>query len=410
MSMICSEILKLPSLKNVEVVAGANGMDRPVRWVYVAECFEDTREVVDWLYGGELVFITGRGIKGNAEILADLIKKISKKNVAGLIINVGLYILEIPEMVIELANSLRIPVFKLPWETKLVEITHDICSTIIVKEMEEKSLDNLLENILFSESNLDENLINRAAYYGYDLKGNCHICIIDIDHFSDFLKQCGIYSEKTIVDIKDNFKRIVQEVLIGNNKKPLMTLRSDSVILLLKEQKNHYSNLEEIITKIRKAVGERLRGITVSAGVGNMYSELIDMRKSLKEAQQALRISKLSNSQNNTYFYKDLGIYSLLLNIKDQQVLEKFYYDVLGQLSEYDRINSTELLNTLEVYLRESSNITTASEKLFIHRNTLKYRVAKIEEIAHCDLKDSRERMKLEIALMIGKILKSSHK
>lgn len=407
MSMICREILNLPSLKDVKVVAGSNGMDRLVRWVYVAECFDDTREIVDWLYGEELVFITGRGLKGNSEALVDLIESIDKKNVAGIIINLGNYIFEIPEAAIELANNLALPVFTIPWETKLVEITRDICSTIVMKEMEEKSLDNILENIFFSELDLEENLIDRASYYGYDLKGNCYVCIIDIDHFSDFLKTHKISSEKAIIDIKVNFKRIIQEVLTRNNKKPLMMLRSDSVILLFKEYGNDYMDLEYIITKIREAIGKKLKGITISVGVGNIYSGLINMRKSLKEAEQALRIAKLSNSENSTYFYKNLGIYSLLLNIKEQSVLEKFYYDTLGKLVEYDKINSTELINTLEMYLKENGNITITSEKLYIHRNTLKYRICKIEEILYCDLRSLKDRMNLEIAFMIGNIIKN---
>ncbi|MCL6579014.1 MAG: PucR family transcriptional regulator ligand-binding domain-containing protein [Candidatus Bathyarchaeota archaeon] len=79
--MICEEILRLPSLKDLKMVAGREGLDRPVRWVYVAECFEDPRQVVDWLYGGELVIMTGLGIKGDADILAELVEKIAGKKI-----------------------------------------------------------------------------------------------------------------------------------------------------------------------------------------------------------------------------------------------------------------------------------------------------------------------------------------
>jgi PucR family transcriptional regulator, proline-responsive transcriptional activator len=406
--MICREILKLPSLNRLEAVAGTDGMERLVRWVYVAECFDNTFEIVDWLFGGELVFITGRGIKGDEQILLELIEKINEKNVSGLIINVGPYILEIPQTAIDLANKLNFPLFKLPWEIKLVEITHDLSSAIILKEMEEKSLDNLLENILFSEVNYDENLIDRAAYYGFDLSTNCQVSIIDIDGFADFLKKHEIKDEKKIIDLKISLKRIVQDILVCNGKKALMMLRSDSIILLSKSQEIEIKVFRNIFNEIKIEVARKLKGMTISAGVGNAYLDLKDMKKSLKEAEMALKIAKFSNSINNICAYNDLGIYSLLLNIKDYQILDKFYYDCLGSIIEYDKLNSKELINTLEMLLKESGNISLTSEKLYIHRNTLKYRIQKIEEITNSDLRNLKDCIKMEIAIMIGSLMKEN--
>ncbi len=409
MGMICKDILGLPSLKDLRIVAGTEGMDRPVRWIYIAECFEDTRQIVDWLFGGELVFITGLGIKGNMAILAELIEKINAKNVSGLIVNIGPYIPNIPQEIIDLADRLSLPILEIPWETRLVEITRDLCSAIFVKEMEEKSIDNLLENILFSDSYVDEGFTDRAAHYGYDLTGACRMCIVDIDHFSSFLKQKGLKDEGAILNIKNIFKRIVHEALLKNNKKALTMLRSDSVILLAQVHGNADGDIRKVIDDIRKGVSKKLEGLTVSVGIGNPYSGLGNMRKSLREAEQALRVAKFSSSRNAVYYYNDLGIYTLIYNVRDQQVLEKFYHDILGSVIEYDRINSSSLLSTLEMYLRESGNITITSEKLFIHRNTLKYRVQKIEEILGCDLKDFRDCINLEVALMIGRYLNNSN-
>ena len=406
MAMLCRELLRLPSLKNIKVAAGADGLDRIVRWVYAAECFEDNRQIVDWLYGGELVIITGRDIRDNEALLLDLLRKINEKNVSGLLINIGPYISKIPAAAVALADELGLPVLTIPWETKLVEVTREICSAVLTKEMEEKSIDNLLENILSGDVPEDDGMVERAACYGYDLAGSCLMMVIDINHFAEYLKLHEIKDERAILEIKTGFKRIIHDILIRNNRKPLIMMRSDSASILLKSQPNDMTALNEIASQAGEDVAAKLEGMTIAVGVGNAYPKISDLRKSLKEAEQALKIAKLPGSGKNIYFYNELGVYSLLLNSKEQQVLENYYRDVLGKLLEYDRINASELTATLEAFLNENCNITATADRMFVHRNTLKYRMNKIQEIAGYDLRKLKDMVKLEMGFMIGRYLK----
>lgn len=405
MAVRCDEILNLPSLKGLKVVAGKAGLHRNLRWIYVAECFEDTREIVHWLHGGELVIITGLGLHGDFKALAELIEGINSKNVAGLVINVGRYIRSIPEEIIALADSLELPLFEMPWESKLVEVTRDICGTIIMKEMEEKSLNNLLENILFSDHDIEENLIDRAACYGYDLTGLNRVGILDIDGFASFLKIKGIKDEGFVIDIKSRFQKIVREVFLRKDKKPLTMMRSDSLIFLVESSGDDEKELRAVAGEINQIAQKRLYGLTVSCGIGNSYSSLKEMKKSYKEAEQALRAVKCENKKSAVQFYKELGIYSLLFSIRDLDTLRKFYNETFESLIQYDRLNASDLMNTLEVYLEESCNVASASERLYIHRNTLKYRIQKIEELLGCNLKDLRDCIKYGIGFKIQKIM-----
>ena len=122
--------------KKIKLVAGANGLDRVIRWVHVI----DIPQVTKWLQGGELLFITRIGISRDIEDLLQLVKGIFEKNLAGLVINTGPYISKTPKNVIDLANNLSFPVFELPWEVKLVEVTKSICSLIVMSQIEEKSI------------------------------------------------------------------------------------------------------------------------------------------------------------------------------------------------------------------------------------------------------------------------------
>src|SRR5471030_691786 len=119
MSITCEEMMRLPYLEKIKVVAGEAGLNKIISWVHVVEI----PEVTEWVKGGELLFITGITIQNNKEALLQLVKSISKKNLSGLVINVGPYIKETPQEVIDLANLINFPIFELPFEVKLIEVT-----------------------------------------------------------------------------------------------------------------------------------------------------------------------------------------------------------------------------------------------------------------------------------------------
>lgn len=405
MVLRCGDILSLPSLKKLKIVAGQQGLDRIVRWVYVAEILPDSRDVLGWLQGGELLFVTGAGIKDDTLVLVDLIEKSAAKKLAGMIIFIGPYITKIPKEVLRLADQLSFPLFELPWEVPLVEATRDICSSITTKQVAEESLQSLAESILFSEFESVENLIDRADFYSFDLTKPCCVLIVDIDSFALLLKEKDLKDEKKVMELKSTFHQLVHGLLAKNKRKYLYLLRSDSVILLLNQQGENSETTRKMADQIREVVKQRLEGLTVSIGIGNTYQEIKDLRKSLKEAEQALSMLKATNSKDLTCFYKNLGVYRLLGKIQDRQELEDFCQETIGSLLEYDKVYKANLLVTLETFLRENCNSVRAAQALYIHRNTLKYRLQKIEEISHCSLETEENRFHFQLALKVSKFL-----
>ena len=148
MSIRVSDIMKLQSLKNMKLIGGKSGLENSVEWIYIAECFADPLESVEWIQGGELIFITGLSLNGDMDLLVQFIKGISAKKGAGLVINVGLYIDKTPQNAIDIANDLELPLFELPWESKLIEVSQDVSKAIIMSRIEENSLSHFLSNIL----------------------------------------------------------------------------------------------------------------------------------------------------------------------------------------------------------------------------------------------------------------------
>jgi len=124
-------------------------------------------------------------------------------------------------------------------------------------------------------------------------------------------------------------------------------------------------------------------------------------KQSLNEAELAIDSAKCQGLDNTITKYKDIGIYGILFSVKNKKVLENYFFNVLGQISNSDN----NLLQILETYLNENCSITITAEKLFLHRNTLKYKIKKIEELLNCDLHNFEDCMNIKIALYINKIL-----
>jgi sugar diacid utilization regulator len=405
MSISVKDILKLDSLRKINLVGGEAGLEKCIEWIYVAECFENPLEGIKWLQGGEIIFITGVGIKGNMNILIDLIKGISEKNGAGLIVNIGPYIQSISEEVIKIANELEIPLFILPWEVKLVEVSREISNAIILSRIEENSLTHFLSNILFGDGELEGDAIEKAAYFGYNLAGECCICVIDIDGFERFLKLKNLHDEVSISKIKITFRKIVQDMLEKYALKVPIIDKDDAVIIFNRAEENCMSRLDKALKEIQEAIKKRMDGLSVSVGIGTNYKDLKMMKQSLNEAELAIDSTKCQGLEDIITRYKDIGIYGLLFSVKNKNVLENYFFDVLGPISNNDNNKENNLLQILEMYLNENCNITIAAEKLFLHRNTLKYKIKKIEELLNCDLHNFEDCMKIKIALYINKML-----
>lgn len=407
MTIRVNDIIKLDSFKDIKLIAGEKGVQSLVEWIYIAECFEDPLESIQWIQGGELVFITGSGIKGNLSILNNFIRGIKEKRGAGLIVNIGPYIEKIPEDTIALANELDIPLMEMPWDIKLSEISKEVSKAIIMSRIEENSLSHFLSNLLFGDGGIEEDAINKAAYFGYDLSGECCICEVDVDKFEAYLKNNNIKDESGISKLKIRYKKMVQDTLEKNGLKVPLIEKGDSVIFINKSDTGSMGRLDRSISDIIKNTVKYLNGMTVSIGIGNSYKELNMMKQSLKEAEIAIESIKCKGFGDTSMYYKDSGVYALLFNIQDKNVLKNFYFETLGPILTISEGNSKDgsYIQILETYLNENCNITAASEKLFVHRNTLKYKINKIEELLECDLHDFNQCIKLKIALYIRPML-----
>ena len=409
MSIRCKDLFKIPSLKEMKLVGGEGGLDRVVRWVYIGETMMNIDDTIDWIIGNELLLITGSTLNGNIQTIIDLLPKLNAKDIAGIVINVGNYIPEIPAAMIHLANEMQLPLFELPWRTRLVTVTHDIGSAIITSELEENTVRTLLENIIFSDISSQNKLLDVFERYGFNASDSFFIGILDINDFETYISANQINHGSKIEIIQNYLLGSTNDALLNRHIHALTMLKNDSVVFLIKSSDITGSTLEGIFDEVALRISERFPGIKLHAGIGKSCNHISLCRNSYRQAEQALKVKKCEQLNGLICYYKEIGVYSLLTNINDRQILDEYYHDHFDDLVEYDKANKSKLLKTLQVYLSNNCRMSEAAKQLFIHENTLKYRLNKIETLSGWDLHDFQQLSGLDIGVKVGKLLYPEH-
>ncbi len=401
MGISLQEALKLNGFNNAVIRAGHDGLYRVVRWVHVA----DVPEAAEWVQGGELLFITGIGIKKNTEALVGLVRALAAKCLAGLVINTGPYIKEIPQRVLDVADELSFPVLELPWKVKLVDITHTICSRIVAKQMEEKSLLDLLDSLINGDAGNREIVINRAASYGLDLTREHMVLIVDIDNFEEYIKKHEVKDEESIQSAKTSVRDMVLRACSARGIKALAVVKSDKIIVVLQLAGLGADDLRKLADEMRGAVFAADLGFTVSVGIGPSCGNFSEIPASYTEANNALYVAKINHRRNSTVGFQEIGFYRLFFQVRDCRELEKFFLDSFGKIIGDENSRENELFVTLQAYIELQGNLQKTAEKLFIHKNTLKYRLKKIESILGIDLGDQANNLNLAVGLAVGRFI-----
>lgn len=140
----------------------------------------------------------------------------------------------------------------------------------------------------------------------------------------------------------------------------------------------------------------------VAVGVGTVVYNIKDLARSYKEAQAAIEVGKVFDTEKTVICYEKLGIGRLVYQLPTT-LCEMFLNEVFkhGSLESLDR----ETLMTIQCFFENNLNVSETSRKLFVHRNTLVYRLEKIRKLTGLDLREFDNAITLKVALMVKKYL-----
>ena len=368
---------------HLKLLAGQEGCSNTISWVHM---IEDTT-IIQQLWGKELVVTTGHGFQSEEELFM-LIKCLIKYNSVGLIINIGKYIFEIPLPIIDYCNEQEFPLLTIPWEVHLADLIKDFCMRCLYSEKEDRELSKLFQEILTNNQIIEE--ARPQLMSASDVDGDFQVVLIKVEGSDNFN---AIERRKIAFQIELCFEKIDSSyaffwydeyfVLIVNN---------------LKEDE-----LKVIINKMHKRSKKRIDDKRVYLGIGSQMKDLGQVYLSYKRAKAAVLMAM--QFKLPIVFFEDMGVYQILFSIEDKQILIEMYHRLLQPLIDYDQKHHGELEKTLFYYLIYGESQLTMAKNLYMHRNTINYRMNKIKELLNCQLDTFEEKVPYILSYYIKKVL-----
>ena len=176
-------------------------------------------------------------------------------------------------------------------------------------------------------------------------------------------------------------------------------------IVLVKEVPEG-SDIEEM-EQMAAGIAETLNAefyVKVAVGISTIVDSLKDLARAYKEARVAIEVGKVFDIEKTIVSYENLGIGRLVYQLPTT-LCEIFLQEVFkkGSIETLDR----ETLMTVQAFFENNLNVSETSRKLFVHRNTLVYRLEKIRKITGLDLREFEHAITFKVALMVKKYLTS---
>ena len=205
------------------------------------------------------------------------------------------------------------------------------------------------------------------------------------------------FAEKTEVLPYD----IVQNIFPDKNKDYVISVGEKDIALVKELKTTDTKKIEKIAKNISDTIStETFAKVTI--GIGTVVDNIKDLARSYKEAQIALEVGKVFDTEKNIVSYDNLGIGRLIYQLPTT-LCEMFLQEVFkdGSLDSLDR----ETLMTIQCFFENNLNVSETSRKLFVHRNTLVYRLEKIRKLTGLDLREFDHAITFKVALMVKRYL-----
>lgn len=224
------------------------------------------------------------------------------------------------------------------------------------------------------------------------------LVVMDVDDFSSYIADLG---ESAIRRIKDQIRDIIADET--GDEKTIFALmgKSDSFIFLfsakaMKGRRRMDESIEAAIARLRKETG-----LSMSVGISGQIDDVMGIPEGHKEAQLALKITRLVRGAGSIGHYEQLNLERALLDLSGSEALKQYHRETLGKVAEYDSTNNGQLIKTMEVLVDSAGNRSQASKALYIHRNTLAYRIKQIEKLSGLSLSNPADLVTVAILLKV---------
>lgn len=301
---------------------------------------------------------------------------------------------------------------KLPYPSSqlAIEQASTVISFTLLKNEAIRESSRLLENNFFGslvDGNISskEEVIYRGKQYGLMEKAN-YICIvfkIDEENRNDFSEEISDVKYQSYDFLYDILYDLFNKSISKINKESILFMKNDYFVSIIQTTNdNLIASIKEKLEEFQEDVFSTLK-VSLSFGVGNIVNDISYIPITYSEAVEAWKKGE------DLYHKKFINLYETkqlmeLIHLIPKENLKNFYENTLRSLSYPKTKDEEDLTNTLIVYLENNCEITVTAKKLYIHRNTVKYRIAKCEDILGYSVHEPQNSLHLRMALVMKPI------
>ena len=266
----------------------------------------------------------------------------------------------------------------------------------IIRDQQEKMKEHFIYDLLYHKFESKKVLVKQAKAWGWNLDKPHHLFVIDV----------ALSGEWTLhLEWMDEMIAYLESDLSHFNEEIILFPFQDQIVVLLKDDENRTpskrkSFVFEIAATIEKDLSSHWTDCQFHVGIGRWYQDSVNLNKSYQEAKMALQFGKVWLENNHVFHIHDLGIFNLIIHLH-KEMLYDFCEEYLSTLIESDERLGTEYIKTLKAYFQYQANINEVSDSLYIHPNTLRNRLKKIEDMTGVYLQNNVDFLNLMVAVKI---------
>ncbi|MFD6440860.1 PucR family transcriptional regulator [Peribacillus sp. NPDC060186] len=289
--------------------------------------------------------------------------------------------------------------------TLTIEQATNVISFALMKEHALKQHDRNIRNDFFlhfldGSFSSQEEIINRAKEFSLHNE-QAYICAVGKIDETELSKSYTQQQRKA-----DSIYQFIEEELRTSPVSIHLFTKGKKCILLYEVNKASIDALQYVETSLKtlQKITASQFDCTISFGVSHMSPNFLQTKNSYKEANDSLLEGGLSKKIEYIQTFRTKDIMELLRIIPEED-LKNFYFFALQGFSKINNEEEQTLLQTLSVYLETHCQISETAKRLFVHRNTVVYRLEKCEELLGKSLKDAETTLHIRLALRIKSVL-----
>lgn len=248
----------------------------------------------------------------------------------------------------------------------------------------------------------------RAAALGWNFIQPAVVLVANIDGFAALVERKQ--DEAYAMNVKSKMLAVTRKTVTAHSHSYIVANISDSCIAVVhlpgySRHKKDFKGLHDLLVELQQDLARALKDISVSIAVSAPCMSLLDVGFCYREACEFMKISRKTQGEGRLAVKEDLDVYRLFYRCGPQEEMYAFCHEILGSLQEHDVKSGNDLVHTLRCFLEKGASIKQTAHSLFIHENTLRYRLRKIEDITGMSLREPKDRFRLAMALHIAPFL-----